>query len=79
MSLSAFQIACVTSGVPATGDYELDKIIRAGTKFRAAVEILAARQREFSNINQYDVDKAIEIAESLMTSFGKNINNEEKK
>lgn len=41
-SLSKYEIACVTAGVPATGDPLLDQIITQGLRFKTAAEIVAA-------------------------------------
>lgn len=64
VSLSKYEIACVTAGVPATGDLDLDRIITQGLRFKGALEILAKRPT-------FEPKDAIEMVDELLEEFRK--------
>lgn len=76
--MNGYEIACVSSCVPATGDPQLDAIISASLRYRTAsamMEALLARQEEGSIIQDKDFPsfarQAVEAADALIAQFNK--------
>jgi hypothetical protein len=70
MSLSKYEIACVTAGVPATGDAELDAIITQGLRYKTAVELMKAAIQKHGITSDYRV-WAIQESDKLIEEFRK--------
>lgn len=68
--LSKYEIACITAGVPATGDPLLDQIITTGLRFKTAAEILGhIIQIPGTTTSNEDVKSAMELSTMLIKEF----------
>ena len=67
--LSKYEIACLTAGVPASGDSILDGIITQGLRFKVATELLASNRPMMTH------KLAIRMTDDLIEEFrkGKNV------
>lgn len=74
-SLSKYEIACLTAGVPVSGDPVLDGIIRQGLRFKTACEILSAFNREWPPLQGEaltdSIGASIQAADALIERFSK--------
>jgi hypothetical protein len=66
MALSKYEIACVTAGVPATGDQVIDAIIRQGLRYKTAVEFMKNGPKD-----ERGATDAIAAADRLLAAFTK--------
>lgn len=73
LSLNAFQIACVTAGVPVTGDKAMDAVIRQGLRFKTAAEVLSRMPQVqlTGDALPASAEQAVKVADALLAAFSK--------